>query len=113
MAKCSNCDYPYVPRYKYCPICGDRGNSFSSDGDGTVTAWMLLIILACWGIYSIYDYCVFNENDFIDKTYKLNNAEIRFRYSESLHEYFYSRDFNRDYITGSHDAGVFKLQMIV
>jgi uncharacterized OB-fold protein len=24
MAKCSNCDYPYVPRLKPCPNCGAK-----------------------------------------------------------------------------------------
>jgi hypothetical protein len=99
MAKCSNCDYPYVPRYKSCPECG---YSISSGGDGSAApTWLLLlIILICWGIYSIYDYCVFNENDFIKKKYKLNNAEIKVW--ESGDKYFYSRDY-------PHDSGEFKV----
>jgi hypothetical protein len=111
MAKCSNCDYPYVPKYiKNCPNCGDRGYSTSSGGDGSAApAWLLLLIsLICWGIYSIYDYCVFNENDFIKIKYKLNNAEIKVW--ESGDKYFYSRDYPYDSEMNSYeDSGEFKV----
>jgi hypothetical protein len=109
MAKCSNCDYPYVPRYKSCPECGYSNSSDNKSSNDVLPLWFVtLLVLICWGIYSIYDYCVFNENDFIEKKYKLNNAEIKVW--ESGDKYFYSRDYPYDTEMNLYDdSGEFKV----
>jgi hypothetical protein len=110
MAKCSNCDYPYVPRYKSCPECSYCNSSDNeSSNDVLPPWWVILLLLICWCIYSIYDYCVFNENDFIKKKYKLNNAEIKVWESDN-NKYYYSRDYPYDTeMNRCDDSGEFKV----
>jgi hypothetical protein len=80
MAKCLNCDYPYVPKYKPCPNCGDSGSN--SDFGKTGNAIVGLIgcgVIFYFLIYSSYKEFTFDEDDLIRKEFSLNNTKIEFR----------------------------------
>jgi hypothetical protein len=76
MAKCLNCDYPYVPKYKPCPNCGNSG----SDSElGETSKLIILLIVSVVILYSCYKEFTFDEDDLIGKEFSLNNTKIEFR----------------------------------
>ena len=80
MAKCLNCDYPYVPKYKPCPNCGDSGSNI--DFGETVNTIVQIIIfgaISYFLFYSAYKDLTFDEDDLIGKEFSLNNTKIEFR----------------------------------
>ncbi len=114
MAKCSNCDYPYVPKYfKDCPNCGDRGlfsgsNSTGSNSTGSNSIGYLLLCII--GIFCLYKEFTFGEGDMDNKWFSLNNRTIHFdvwEYAEETDKRTYTRFNNLSDIT---DKGKWKLE---
>lgn len=76
MAKCLNCDYPYVPKYKPSP---NFGNSGSDSELGETSKLIILLIVSVVILYSCYKEFTFDEDDIIGKEFSLNNTKIEFR----------------------------------
>jgi hypothetical protein len=79
MAKCSNCDYPYVPRLKPCPNCGNDSNSDFGETGNNIVGLIVLGLFSYFLIYSGYKDLTFDEDDLIGKNFSLNNTKIEFR----------------------------------
>ena len=80
MAKCLNCDYPYVPKYKPCPNCGDSGSNIDFGETGnTIVQIIILGATSYFLFYSAYKDLTFDEDDLIGKEFSLNNTKIEFR----------------------------------
>ena len=108
MAKCSNCDYPYVPRYKSCPECGDSGSDSGSNSTGCNLIVFLLCL--CFGIFCLYQEFTFGEDDMDHKWFSLNNRTITFdvwEYAKETDKRTYIRFNNNSDIT---DRGTWKLE---
>jgi hypothetical protein len=107
MAKCSNCDYPYVPKYKSCPNCGDSGSD--SGSNSTANSIILLLFFCIGGIVYLYEefYC---DGYMDDKWFNLNNSSIHFHiweYSEEPDKRVYTRFNNIPEFT---DKGEWKIE---
>jgi hypothetical protein len=108
MAKCSNCDYPYVPKYKPCPNCGDSGSDSESNSTGCNLIAFLLSL--CFGIFCLYQEFTFGEDDMDHKWFSLNNRTITFdvwEYAKETDKRTYIRFNNNSDIT---DRGTWKLE---
>ena len=85
MAKCSNCDYPYVPKSGLCSECGkdNSDDSGSNSGNNVFEAFSWLIIglaILIGSCFYIYKEFTFDEDDLIDQTFVLKkNFEIKFK----------------------------------
>ncbi len=91
MAKCSNCDYPYVPKSGLCSECGkdnsyDSGSNSEFDELFDANFWKIIgAAILIGSFFYIYKEFTFDEDDLIEETFVFKkNLQINF----SSYEYY-------------------------